>query len=148
MQVPPPLRKIAIRITTVKDIERLFLRDIQDRYKSFHYTQILGLQCRVCIRYRSFCHTSHQADFFNEMQMTIDYLLINNANLIIRLLMYKSRQCLLTGIVAPHKNSAWIGTAYLIENHTTKEVCNADLFSVCQKSIILIFTLRAAARIK
>ena len=46
------------------------------------------------------------------------------------------------------KNSAWIGTAYLIENHTAKEVCNADLFSVCQKSIILIFTLRAAARIK
>ena len=46
------------------------------------------------------------------------------------------------------KDSAWIGTVYLIGNHTTKEVCNADLFSVYQKSIILIFTLRAAARIK
>ena len=46
------------------------------------------------------------------------------------------------------KDSARIGTAYLIGNHTTKEVCNAALFSVCQKNIILIFTLRAAARIK
>ena len=46
------------------------------------------------------------------------------------------------------KDSARIGAAYLIGNHTTKEVCNADLFSVCQKNIILIFTLRAAARIK
>lgn len=46
------------------------------------------------------------------------------------------------------KDSARIGAAYLIGNHTTKEVCNADLFSVCQKNIILILTLRAAARIK